>query len=433
MINEQERPQKTLSLLVFSVSAVFVYIILVWLLSKPFMGKLSLGNAEEKGLLSAIRHDSGNAAYHFLLGRYYLTNINSPDNAKAIDHYHESIRMSPLQAGAWIDLSKAYRANGQLAASEESFERAVKLSPNNADLMWEAGTYWLINNRTDKAVAALKRFILLVPERQNDVYDLCWRLQLANSSILQNLLPDSFEYRSRYLSYLIGTHHVTEAQESWKTMDMQNLDKDLFIQYVNFLIANNLYDEAWTIWEEITGKIEGMGKYDETTMAWNPGFELEILNGGFDWSISETEGVNVFIDDSIRMSGNRSIGVSFDGRHNPDIIIARQVVKVKPSSQYSLRGYVKTDSLTTTNGIFLNVLGHNCSSLNKRSEVLTGSNFWKELSVDFDTPADCKAVILAVRREKSNKFDNKIEGTAWIDGMTLKPQGILQTSNSVKR
>ena len=432
MINDQQRPQKTLAFLPLSVSAVFIYILVLWLLSRPFTGWLFLGQADEKGLLAAIRYDSGNASYHYLLGRYYLMNINSPDYPKAIEHYRSSLQVSPLQAGAWIDLSKAYQANGQAAQSQESFERAVKLSPNNADLMWEAGTYWLINNRPDMAVAALKRYLLLVPDRQNDVYDLCWKLRLDNRSILQDLLPDSFTYRSHYLSYLIGTNHVTEARETWETIDVQSLDKDLFIKYVNFLVANSLYDEAWKIWEEITGQIEGMGEYDEAAMIWNPGFEQEILNGGFDWKISEIAGVNVFIDDAIRMSGTRSLGVSFDGQHNPDITIARQIVRTKPSSQYSLRGYVKTDSLTTTNGIFIIVSGHNCSNLNKRSETLTGSNFWKELSVDFDVPSDCGAVIIAVRREKSVKFDNKIEGTAWIDGITLKPQGIIQTSNSVK-
>jgi tetratricopeptide (TPR) repeat protein len=432
MLNERTRQQNTFPFLLLSAIAVIVYILLLWLLSKPLTGELSLGRADEKGLLAALKHDSGNAAYHYLLGRYYQLSINSPDTTKAIAHYQESIRRSPLQAGVWIDLSKAYRTNGQAAESEHSLERAVKLSPNNPDLMWEAGTYWLINNEQDKAVDALKRYILLEPSRQNVVYDLCWRLQIGNSYILKNLLPDSYEYRAQYLSYLISTQHPAEAEEAWKTIDINSLDKDLFIKYVNFLIASGLYDDAWMIWKTATDRMEEIEQHDETSLVWDPGFELEMLNGGFGWTIRETEGVNVFIDYSIHMSGKRSIGVSFDGRHNPDITIAQQVIRTNPSSKYSLRGYVKTASLTTTNGIFLNVLGHNCSGLNKRSEVVSGTSFWKELAVDFDTPADCRAITIAIRREKSDKFDNKIEGTAWIDAITVKQQYILQTSSSVK-
>jgi hypothetical protein len=432
MINERNSPKNTFLYIFFSAAAIFIYIVLIWLLSKPFIGRLSLGNADEHGLLAALRRDSGNSAYHYLLGRYYQINIISADIEKAIEHYRESIRISPLQANVWIDLSKAYRANGQAAQSEQSLERALKLSPNNPDLMWEAGTFWLINNEPAKAVAALKRYILLAPMKQNDVYSLCWSLRLDNTYILQNLLPDSYAYRSGYLSYLIGTGHASAAGDAWKTIDINNLDKPLFLKYVNFLISSGFYDEAWTIWKEVTGKMEGLEKHEDSSLVWNPGFEQAMLNGGFDWTISEVEGANVFLDDSVRMSGSRSLGISFDGLHNADISAARQVVRVKPSSKYSLKGYVRTDSLTTTNGIFLNVAGHKCDSLNKRSEVITGTVFWKDLSVDFETPVDCRAITISIRREKSNKFDNKIEGTAWIDGITMKQLGTLQTSNSVR-
>lgn len=433
MINDQAKTQRRLPFLILSASALCMYLLLTWLLSKPFIGRLSLGNADEEGLLRAVRHDDRNASYYFLLGRFYLTTIERPDVKRAIDHYRTSIRLTPLQAGAWLDLAKAYRADGQITQSEDSFERAVKLSPNNADLMWEAGTYWLINNKPDMAVAALKRYLLLVPERQKDVYDLCWKLNVDNRSLLRDLVPDTFEYRSTYLSYLIAAGHVPEAREAWNTIEMQHLDQDLFITYVNFLIAHNLYDEAGKVWEEINKQRADAGAFDERALMWNPGFEDTIVNGGFDWMITERDGVNVFIDDSIRMSGNRSLGVSFDGQHNPDIIMARQIVPVTPSSQYSLRGYVRTESLTTTNGIVVSVSGHTCSGLHTRSEVLTGSNFWKEVSIDFAVPAECRAVIIAIRRDKSDKFDNKIEGTAWIDGMTLKPRALSQTRISEKR
>jgi hypothetical protein len=108
------------------------------------------------------------------------------------------------------------------------------------------------------------------------------------------------------------------------------------------------------------------------------------------------------------------------------------VVRIKPSTKYSLKGYIRTEALSTANGIFLNVLGQDCGGLNKRSEAVTGTGFWKEVSVDFETPADCRAVTISIRREKSNRFDNRIEGTAWIDGITMKQQWALQTSNFVK-
>ena len=430
--NEQNRQGNIFSGLLFSVFALLVYIILVLLISRPLLGWIALGKSDEEGLLSAVRLDSKNPTYHYLLGRYYHMDLNNPDMEKAIRQYRESLISSPLQAGAWIDLSKAYQITGQNAEAEYALERAAKLSPNNPDLMWEAGTFWLINNMTDKAVSALSRYILLMPDKQSEVYDLCWKLKLDNSYILTDLIPESYEYGAGYLMYLMKTKRAGESQEVWKVLDKNRLDKKMFISYVNFLINNKLYEEAGNIWKETTEKIEGMGKNEDSSIVWNNSFENEMLNGGFDWFISEVEGANVFIDEAIRMTGNRSLGVTFDGKHNPDVTIAQQVVRVSPGIKYILRSYIKTDSLTTTNGIIINVQGHNCSGLYKKSDAMTGTNFWREVTLDFETPAECRAVIVKIRRERSAKFDNKIEGTAWIDGISLKQQADFLKSSSRK-
>jgi hypothetical protein len=78
------------------------------------------------------------------------------------------------------------------------------------------------------------------------------------------------------------------------------------------------------------------------------------------------------------------------------------------------------------------VQGHNCPGLEARTDSVVGSGYWKELSVNFETPASCNGAVIKMRRERSQKLDNKIEGTAWIDGIILKPQTTTQTSSSKK-
>lgn len=414
------------------IPAVLLYLILLFLLAKPFIGWLLSAKADSDGLTSALRFDGNNPTYHYFLGRHYHLNPAEHDTAKAITHYAKSIKLSPLQPGAWIDISKAYQMQGQPDEAEYTLERAVRISPNNPNVMWEAGTFWLINNSVDKAVSVLRQYLLIVPDRQKDVYDLCWKLRLDNSYILANLVPDSYEYQSKYLLYLISTKRVNETLQVWSALNKNSLEKNVFIAYVNALINSSQYDRAAAAWKEITKRIDRFGETDESSLVWNSTFEKEILNGGFDWVISEKEGVDVFLDDTIRMTGTRSIGVNFDGKHNPDITIIQQVVMVKPGTRYTLRGYIKTSSLTTTNGIFLSLQGHNCSMPYRKSEAVTGTSFWRELSVDFETPDGCNAIIIKARREKSVKLDNKIEGTAWIDGITLKQQTDLLKSSSKK-
>ena len=431
MKKSEVRAQRTaISSLIPSFFAVLVYVILLWFLFKPLAGQIMFSSPGEKGLLASIDFNN-NAAYHYILGRYYHFSSSSHDMKKAISHYRESLNLIPLQAVVWTDLAKAYQLDGQPLESERSLQRAVRLNPNNPDLMWEAGIFWLISNMTDKAMGSLKRYIQLMPENQNIVYDLCYRLQLENAYLLENLVPDSYEYRASYLTYLMNTNRVEESEETWKTIGLNKLDKKLFTAYVSFLINNSRYDKAGSLWKEITGKIDGYVKDSPVSLISNYSFENDMLEGGFDWIISETDGVNVFIDETVHMEGKRSLAVTFDGKTNPDIAFARQVVRVAPASKYVLMANIKTDGITTTNGIFMSVQGHKCRGLNKSSETVTGTNFWKELSIDFDVPAECSAVTVNFYRDRSVKFDNKIQGTAWIDKVTMKQQ-IVQTAGSAR-
>lgn len=407
--------------LLISAFAVIVYLILVFILSRPFTGWLFFSKGDEKGLLSAAKFDPENATYHYLLGRFYHLNLQSPDIKKAAEFYSRSLKLNPLQAGVWIDLSKTlHQTEGKTEEAEYALERALKLSPRNTELMWETGTSWLIHGNTEKAVSVLRQYLLFRPDKHIAVYDLCYKLGLTNNYLLEKLVPGSYEFRAKYLTYLMRTKRVDEAVEVWNSLDQQKIEKDIFISYVNFLIRNSMYEQATSVWKEITPKIAGLEGTDETFQLWNPGFENEMLNGGFDWTINETEGVDVYIDDIIHITGNRSLGVTFDGKHNPGIAIARQVVMVMPSSQYKLRSYIKTEGLTTRNGMLMNVQGYNCKGLGKNSEVVTGTTFWREVTIDFKAPPQCNAVLISFIRKKSSKFDNKIEGTAWIDGIKLK-------------
>ena len=432
MKNKLRRQRGSVVTLGLSVLAVALYVLLLIPLVRQAVGWYFFTRATEAGLLSAARYDSRNDTYPYLLGRLYLTSIQAPEPDKAIAHYRRSIALNPLQSGAWIELSRAGRMSGRQKEAEQALDRAVQLSPGNPDLIWDAGTFWLTNGMTDKAFHAFKRYLLIEPDYQTMVYDLSWKVQPDNSYILRNLVPETYDYRSKYLAYLISAKKLDEAEEVWKTLGQDSLRKEDFIAYVNFLISSGRYDRAEAVWKEISEKIEGMAKDEGASLLWNHGFENEVLNGGFDWRIRESEGVNVFIDESVRMSGRRSLGVVFDGKHNPDIAFASQIIRVTPGAPYLLKGSIKTEALTTTNGVFLQVAGHTCSGLDKRSEVMTGTAFWKEVSIEFEAPASCGAVIVMARRERSSKLDSNIEGTAWIDGISLRQQASVQTSSLKK-
>ncbi len=65
----------------------------------------------------------------------------------------------------------------------------------------------------------------------------------------------------------------------------------------------------------------------------------------------------MFIDKDMKRSGRSSLAAKFSGKTNPGVYIAQQIVVVEPKQRYRLLGQIKTDHLTTHNGILLEVSG----------------------------------------------------------------------------
>jgi len=395
------------------------YVMLLWLVSRPVFAQIVLRSVSEKSVASAVLYDAGNATYHFVLGRLYYSRGDKAALNRAIQSYRNSLRISPLQGGCWLDLAKAYQTSGMIGEAEYAVKRATALLPSNPLVRWEAGVFSLINGDLEQSMDNLKAFLLLQPDRQEEVYDLVWKIPLDPRYILENLVPEEYPYYKQYLIYLISANRVNASGALWQRMKSLEIESGVVVRYLDFLISGRYYREGELVWKDYLEGTNPEREPDEANMPRNGSFEYDILNGGFDWKVREAQGVDVFIDKDVHMLGERSLGITFDGTANPGIVIASQVVRVLPKTHYELRANIKSDSLTTKNGVILAVEGHDCRSLSKRSEVITGTNFWSEVGLKFNVPSECSAVLIKIQRDKSQKLDNRISGTAWIDGVTL--------------
>lgn len=406
---------------VIAFSIIFpLYIYLMFLIITTFIANIELLISKETGFFSASTYERQNSTYYYLIGRYFHYNPLNPDIRKSILYYKKSIDLCPLQSGCWLDIARAYQNLNDISSAGYALERAMKLMPNNPTIKWEVGIFYLMNGEIEKSYKAFKEYILLRPERQEEVYDLVWKLPYDSEKIRNNLIPFSYPYYKRYILYLIESDRLNEARSMWEYMKEFQIEDSLYIKYIDFLLNKHQYDDAFNIWKDYIKKRFGVEE-DSDLSLWNGSFEYDIQNGAFDWKVREVEGVDVYIDRDVKIHGNQSLGITFDGKHNPDITIISQIVRVHPGKKYTIKSYIKTDSLTTTNGIFLALIGHDCNFY-KESEVITGTNFWRELSIDFDVPNLCNALIVNLRRAKSSKLDNKIGGNVWIDSITLIPR-----------
>lgn len=413
-----------------------ISILVGWLIINPLFADISFRSFLKEGLEKAIHYTPDNAWYHYLLGRFYESDLKESNLKKAVESYQGALRLNPLDNRVWIALARSYEGLGMEREADLALSKAILVNPNNSDLRWKAGVFYLLRKKVDKSFLHLREYLLLKPDGQGMVYDLSERLAIENRYILTNLIPPSYNYYRDYLSYLISHNKLVNAREVWNVIsEGQKIEKGLYLKYIDFLISSSEYSEARHLWISALKYFGDMknpeplsGDSGSEDILWNGGFEKVPIGGGFDWRIGKAEGVKIFIDDDIHREGLKSLSMVFDGKHNPDLVAASQVTLLKPDKTYTLKGYIKTENLTTTNGIFIDITGHNQSKgscgkgLYKATDTVTGTNHWKEVQTDFVTPPDCNAGIISIKRQKSAKFDNKIGGSAWVDKITIKEE-----------
>jgi hypothetical protein len=106
--------------------------------------------------------------------------------------------------------------------------------------------------------------------------------------------------------------------------------------------------------------------------------------------------------------------ITFQGKQNIDFHEVSEKTTL-PAGKWNLRAMIRTDNLTTDQGVRLGVSGKNLDAI---TEALNGTHGWTAVQQNFELK-EPSIVRVAVVRQASRRFDNKISGTAWIDSVEL--------------
>jgi hypothetical protein len=156
----------------------------------------------------------------------------------------------------------------------------------------------------------------------------------------------------------------------------------------------------------------------------NGDFEAGLRNGGLDWRLFPDAGFRIAPDSFTAQHGARSLRVTFDGTTNPEFTSVRQWVPVDPNQRYRLTGFLKTENISTGNGLYLSVAtqgGPAEEAWERMTENRVGTNPWIREQVDFQTGPHTRVVQVALRRRQSTKLNNQLVGKVWIDNLSLTP------------
>jgi tetratricopeptide (TPR) repeat protein len=374
----------------------------------------------EENLLKAIRLSPPNPEPYYRLGLFYQWDIRHIDLEESARYFRKAIERNPLEQEYWLQLAKILQKTGESTLSQRALENAIRVFPTGYRGRWMAANLFLQLGDLEKALPHFSYILTHYPNQGSPVYDVLEKAVEDSDFVLERIVPKDPSSFRQYLSYLYGMGDRDAARKAWaKRLSFGfQADRGETIRYIEFLISQGEFNEAFQVWRARFQQ-EGLSPISESDLITNGDFEKdEVLGGGFDWKIEKVSGTEVSFDPSIAFEGKRSLRIVFTGRENVDFRHVYQFVPLKPNTEYVLSANMKTQAVTTKNGLRIEVLGAG-QAFQKGSETLTGDNDWRKLIVSFRTPASLQGGSVRVRREKTDKFDRYISGTVWIDHVSL--------------
>jgi tetratricopeptide (TPR) repeat protein len=410
---------------------IFVSLVLAGTLSY-YAIRMAMAQAKAEGqtgkdLERATQLEPRNPEYWFRLGHFQQFNLEDSDSAKAAHSFQKAIAILPSYTDAWLELATTEELNGQAAEAREAYLKAKQSYPASADVAWRYGNFLLREGQLPEAFEELRQALEADPLRAAATFSRVYRADPNIDEILEKVLPPTKSVYVDVIAEALGSGQLAVARTVWARL--LDIHPELGLRDFDRLVARLMEakddDAARRVWEQGTSRMNLPPLLrPQGSVVWDPSFESGVNGNGFAWNfLPLAQGVQTNFDTTEKLTGNKSLRLSFDGKHNPNLEVACALGIVEPGRKYLFSGWIKTKEITTEQGIrfHMQALGVPNSAVTATREV-HGTNPWTFIDQTWAADPNVHRVRICVSRESSDNPDVRISGTAWIEDVNLAPK-----------
>jgi len=385
--------------LVIATSGVFIY--RTWWV---FLGAwITRGAPAEPAIYErAIRYDPENADYHFKLAQFYNYSTQYLNIVRAGEEFEAAVRLNPYRSSHWLELSKYYEQQKNIERSRYAMKMALERDPNYAQTHWAAANLYIRQDDLKSADFELRRTADLDVSYLTQIPHLVWNFYEDPDRIMSTHVPNTSAANLTALNYFVTQKSERGAAIAWSRLKVFQTKRPDRFYYAEYLINLGKPHEAFDVFMYPDKKPPGN--------LFNPSFESEPMNGGFDWRFSISEHAIARRDTTNAKNGVASWLITFDGKENVDYTGLFHWIPVTKGNAYKLSFWMKTEGVSTNEGVYIDVDG-------QTSEKMLGTTYWQQFTIPFTATSDLATVHL--RRIPSKKFDNLLQGKVWVDDFSL--------------
>jgi tetratricopeptide (TPR) repeat protein len=349
---------------------------------------------------------------------YAALNNNPPEASKAVLLYTEALRRDAANPYRWTDLGSAFEAADDITKARYCYHRALELSGGVPQIWLRDANFHFQMDDLEDALGSAARVLKVVPDYDAVLFGYFDRFGLSTAAVLSQIGDDRRAIRA-YTQYLIQNREMDPAVTVWDHATAKGFSDDpLTASYLDALLAARRYSEARRDWVRYLGK-ERAGDYPDRNLLFNAGFEKEPTGSVFDWRIQRSQDFETIREASAAHEGDYSLHIRFHGTGNVsygNVIQEAYVV----SDRYFLQAWIRTERITTNECPEIEIRDAEVPArLTVTTEAFCGTTGWKLVSRSFTVPSQTNLLAIGVVRHPSQKFDNKVDGSFWIDALRL--------------
>jgi len=373
-----------------------------------------------------MRWDAANPEYYDALGTLMHLYADSGNSNEIVQLYQSATGLSPHDAEFWADLGDGYDWAGRSQDALDAFQHAQHLFPNSPEINWRLANFYVRTGKIPEALQTLRMVLLEDGTVARRVFTLATNATRDREAILE-MLPPQAPIFFDYINFRIEKGDIAGAEEVWARVLQRNLPFDLreAFPYFDALIQHRELGQLSETWSALSQRFPSQIQrlVPSSNLITNGSFEFDILNGGFDWRVIPTDGAVVGLDSVGAFEGSRALRITFDGSRNIEYGHVFQFVPVQANTRYRFSGHMRVQGITTDSGPRLQVCdAYSPGHVFVSTENLVGTSGWSEQQAEFTTPADTHLLLVRAIRPVSNKLDNQIAGTVWIDSVRLNAE-----------
>jgi len=349
---------------------------------------------------------------------------------QAVYYATHAVKRSPRNYELWVISALAKEAQGDFAGAENDLRAALALAPHQLKVHWRLANLLVRAGKLDQAIPEFQIVNAGTAGYLSETMNLVWQASDGDVAVLRLAIGDESsgvsesrmpETRIALARFLASQAQFDASMNVFRSLSLrQRLDLPETPEILDELLAAGRIELAAQLWHELFNPEAQANQ----PLIWNGGFETTIKKGftQFDWNLAQSKFAQISLTTSIARSGHRALEISYLGidttRLEDEI---RQRIPVRPGARYRLEAFAKTEELITQNAPGITIFSPDSKKILASSPLVeTGSHGWQPLAIEFTTPSDARAIIVAITQKPLFSYVEPTQGTVWFDDFTLQ-------------